>query len=503
MSAEDHFNAQLQAQTAQIAELREQVQGFMRQTRPEHRMRAPKLLLGKDCVPNLYDGKNKSKFPDWSDSVLMYVTSADPEFHHIEAMLKWALSLPGDDSIDEFVLDAKAKIEKWDGVDGLEHERISKQLYTFILSRLTDDAKNSVRSVERNNGIELWRVLSRENKPTTATIVLALFKSLFTMAAAKDLNSVTKVLYQFEEYIRQLHEHGESYKVHPLMAKAMLNALLPADAQTFLLMKVPADADYKTYKTALIEYINNFSKGVAPMIQNLSKSKKKEEREASGDYDWQWHEGGGQGAPEAEWPGGQEAEGEWGGDANGFAKGKGKSKGGKKGVFNGACHGCGEWGHSQRFCPKKGGKDKGGGKGKDKGGGKRNQGKGWQGQWPGKGMYSFDYGQGQGDYGAWADSAYAPGPQGILAMALTAEGMTSTGESTASTSPGRPGDFERAAPGSHPHRFTSCSTSSLIPKASLGSTSEGFGKDFACAAAVKRYTSTTSCSPRLAAIVRV
>ena len=56
-----------------------------------------------------------------------------------------------------------------------------------------------------------------------------------------------------------------------------------------------------------------------------------------------------------------------------YAKGQGEGKG-----FRGSCHNCGEWGHSQRFCTK------GGGKGNSKGG-KGNKGKG---KGKGKGMFS-------------------------------------------------------------------------------------------------------------------
>ena len=47
---------------------------------------------------------------------------------------------------------------------------------------------------------------------------------------------------------------------------------------------------------------------------------------------------------------------------------KGKGKGGKaNGGFHGSCHNCGEWGHSQKFCPYGTGKGKGNGNGKGKG----------------------------------------------------------------------------------------------------------------------------------------
>ena len=58
---------------------------------------------------------------------------------------------------------------------------------------------------------------------------------------------------------------------------------------------------------------------------------------------------------------GEEADGQKGGEVNAFGKAKDKGKSDGKGGFRGQCYTCGQYGHSQRFCPQKG---KGNGKGK-------------------------------------------------------------------------------------------------------------------------------------------
>ena len=122
----------------------------------------------------------------------------------------------------------------------------------------------------------------------------------------------------------------------------------------------------------------------------------------------------------------QDSDGQWGdgssGDIDALGKGKGgyKGKGKGKGMFSGQCFQCGEWGHSQRFCPK--GKSKG--KGQDsrqcyqcKGYGHigrdcpinpyKGKGKGDKGGGKGKGLGAVDssWGMWGGEQGSWDSPA--------------------------------------------------------------------------------------------------
>ena len=156
------------------------------------------------------------------------------------------------------------------------------------------------------------------------------------------------------------------------------------------------DLTYDVLKKNVLTYLAAVPGGSMPMINNMERNSGPSSDEADWDNpaDGAWKEANGAEWPEVpEWYEGQQNMGD---AAAMYNNGKGKNGKGKGKGFQGNFHVCGEWGHSQRFCPK------GGGKGK---GGKMNKGKG-----KGKGMFGGGKAKGKGK-----GACHACGEQGHFA----------------------------------------------------------------------------------------
>ena len=188
--------------------------------------------------------------------------------------------------------------------------------------------------------------------------------------------------------------------MHQILPEAISQQILIQETRPDGTMK---EITYEGLKSGVLAFLNAMPGGTIPMLNSVEKERAESvaaEAAAAEAASWAGDHGGWGGG----WTnGGSEPTGQaWeepgtAGDAAAmYAKGKGEGKS----TFQGHCHKCGKWGHSQRFC----GKSKG--KAKDKGSGKGNFNV-TGGQWKGEGK-AEGKGKGNGNCHACEVWAFRP-----------------------------------------------------------------------------------------------
>ena len=166
---------------------------------------------------------------------------------------------------------------------------------------------------------------------------------------ATSSETATASLNQYEEHIRAYEECGERYRLEEVVKLSRLKMIMPVKVQEFVALKAPSECSYVEMRKVISEYLLNFTKGAAPMLDILGVQQEQKPVKPK-KQDW-WPE---------EWPEpsgelgywGQESwdddwYGEWAGDIDAL-KGKGK-KGKGKGKGKGKrCFECDEEGHFAR-----------------------------------------------------------------------------------------------------------------------------------------------------------
>ena len=231
--------------------------------------RAPQFHYGKQCCPEPYNGKNKSGFKDWMFKMGNFLAMSTVGYRHVAAVLDWSAKEQTEISEADFSTEAQSNGQGWMGSTGADHLDFSSNLWALLSNKTEGEALNCIRTVAKGNGIEAWRRLHHEYKPSTATQAMGYMTRILIQPPTKDIEQATATLHQFEENIRAYEECGEKYRLEEIVKVARLQQLMPAKVQEFVALKCPGEVDFKTMRRRIVEYLLIFTKGAAPTLDKL------------------------------------------------------------------------------------------------------------------------------------------------------------------------------------------------------------------------------------------
>ena len=316
--------------------------------------------------PTTFRGEEE-KYCEWKAKLFAYLRMSAPKSME---WITWASTRTS--RIQD--QDIKDEYEPQDS----EVKDFSVKLYAILLSCTEDDAFRISHSVGDGNGLEALRLLMRRYEPKTPGTKRAVLKTIINNSPAKKPDEVEKNLMQVEELMRRYEQMADKSLPEDLKVTVIID-LCPKDFREHLELTTK-DKEYKEVREEVMSYVERKREQFGSQLKAMEVDNYEEEwmngNEFSwwgGDSQWQWGdtdsgdagEGCGDMCPfmhKGGKKGGQFPKGKGKGSQKGykgkshFEKGKGKGYGekgkgkGANGVFQGTCHWCGEWGHSQSRC---------------------------------------------------------------------------------------------------------------------------------------------------------
>ena len=315
--------------------------------------------------PDTFKG-DEAQWMEWKTKMLAYLCASNPG---ARTWVDWASRQT------EVITKEDVELEYDDDLVRTQVASFDLTLYQTLVCSTSGHAFNMVHSAG-GSGLEAVRLLSRRYEPRTPGTKRAILKAILGYAPAKRIEDIERSLLSFEELLKRYD--------------ALSGAALPEDLQVTIALDLctkdlrehleitTKEKSYREVREEIMSYVErkreSFSNGIKAMeVDNA---------ESAHNLDVTWWGGGddaGQWLPfqneschdsyysnesvdYVNTKGGKKGFGKGFGKGKGWAdKGKGKGltggekgegKGGKggKGGFQGHCHWCGEWGHSQSRC---------------------------------------------------------------------------------------------------------------------------------------------------------
>ena len=352
--------------------------------------------------PPSFDG-NEKMWREWRGKMTAYLYATDAG---AESSLKWVEVQSTPITID---LMKENCINQQGVVDDAELQvgiALNKKLYLILSDTCKGEPYRMVESAGYGNGFEAWRVLMRRYASKTPGTKRALLQNLFSLKPATSADTFETTLLNMEEMVRRYDSMATTSMSEDIRC-AILVACCPRDLKEYLDMS-SEEFVYSDLRNKVNTWMErkrdqhpknlqqmeqrNSSGGPAPMdvgaahwgtedcagdwcdisvhaVQNWGgypdltwhhhelseeevqyvhkggspKSKGKKGSKGKGGLPWMHPHTGqkGKGVPKGK--------GEKGSSGKGPTKGDGKGTGG----YPGACHWCGVWGHTAKFCRQK------------------------------------------------------------------------------------------------------------------------------------------------------
>ena len=179
--------------------------------------KTPQFHYGKQCCPEPFTGKNKGGFKDYAFRMSNFLAMSLVCFRHVGSVHEWAEKEKAPVTVDEFK--ATADISYWKGA-GCDHLEFSASLWVLLSNKTEGEALNCIRTVEKGNGVEAWRKLHAEYRPSTATQAMGYMTRILTQVRAKDVEHAMAALNTVEENVRCYEECGPTYHLEDFVKSA-------------------------------------------------------------------------------------------------------------------------------------------------------------------------------------------------------------------------------------------------------------------------------------------
>ena len=323
-------------------------------------------LSCKDLKPERFESNRKSPqlFKQWADDMRAWLRRVDPD--------------------SASVLAAVEELTEWNGLKlasnlvqkGVtpEQQAAAEANLTDILRKFTQGEARDLVDTTSDSG-EAWYRLKDRFHARTVIGATSIANKLQEQKRPSSLAESFSLLTEIRGLVKEFQRQSPAEPMPTAMIKAAYMKVVPENYKKGLEMQIDVDrSEVHVIEDKVMQFIRTNSTGVASMDTSLLR-----QADGAGGADWGPRATGAYGMDGGNWEehegeqyhhdgdcGHCDAEGYWGGETNSFSKGKGKTKGKGtgKGEFRGSCYVCGQYGHSQRFCPAKG---KGKGSGKSKG----------------------------------------------------------------------------------------------------------------------------------------
>ena len=320
--------------------------------------------------PITYKG-DETKWAEWKAKLMAYLRVIAPRSDEV---IQWACK--------ELNPVAEEDIDLRYGEHKLEVMKYSANLYSILLSCTEDDPFRICHSVKEGNGLEAMRLLHRRYEPRTPGTKRALLKAIINNSPSKKPEDIEKNMMHVEELMKKYEIMSGDPLPEDLRVTVIID-LCVKDLKEHLEL-ITREMTYKEVREEIMSYVerkrNAFSNDLKAMdVDEVDHNQgdpmwwggiddRSENWEYQGDELYNlggWNKGygkkggykgfgkygkGGYSGYKGDMKGGHK--GDMKGDmkgGKGFSKGDGKGKGG----FNGYCHWCSEWGHSQSRCKAK------------------------------------------------------------------------------------------------------------------------------------------------------
>ena len=125
--------------------------------------------FGKYIIPNIFDGKQRNDFPEWTENSALYLSAKCVDA--CEILLEWLVSEK------EHVTDTA--IQTRCDEDDLEYDNVntfSRVTFVYLSLRTTETARKIVTNGKRGDGLDAWRRVCQEYNPQLVTGAQAVVK---------------------------------------------------------------------------------------------------------------------------------------------------------------------------------------------------------------------------------------------------------------------------------------------------------------------------------------
>ena len=185
--------------------------------------------FGKDIVPSIFDGKQRTDFREWAENSALYLSTQCVDA--CEILLEWLVMEK--EHVEEAAIRSKCEEEDWEYNSISTFSRVT---FVYLSMRTTGTARKIATSGKRGDGLNAWRRLFQGYNPQLVTGAQALLRRALSMGRAKSVADVSDRIQELEELVRKYEEHEgctfpAAFKIQKLMD------ILPEDAERQLTLE--------------------------------------------------------------------------------------------------------------------------------------------------------------------------------------------------------------------------------------------------------------------------